>query len=285
MAGTAQHLPTPAPAGPAEWTLRALCVGAALGICVPATASLPALWTDARFMGHGYLIPLVSLFLLFSQRAALRDALREGEPARHGALVVLATSAAMVLAVLGSTGFVAGMLIPAVLLATAYALAGVRLARASFVPIAFLALMTPPPRFLTTELLFRLKLLVTDLSVSVLRALDYTVAASGNQVLLPGHELFVADACSGLASIITLLPLSAVIAYFLCRGIWRRLVIIGAVVPLAIAGNVVRIVVTVALVSRHGIEYAQGLLHESFGLTTFALGTLCLSLLARVLDR
>ena len=115
------HLATqpsaPTQPGAAGWTLRALCALAALVACAPATASLPALWTDARFMGHGYLIPLVSAFLLFNERERIREALLRAQPPAHGALVALASSSLMALAVLGSSGFTTGMMIPAVLLA------------------------------------------------------------------------------------------------------------------------------------------------------------------------
>jgi exosortase len=110
-----------------------------------------------------------------------------------------------------------------------------------------------------------------------------TVLAEGNQILLPEHTLFVADACSGLTSVVTMLPIACTLAYFLTRGVWRRLVVVGSVVPLAMAGNVVRVLVTVKMVSVIGGEAAQGLLHESFGIATYAIGTLALVGIARFL--
>ena len=86
-----------------------------------------------------------------------------------------------------------------------------------------------------------------------------------------------------LTSIVTLLPLGVVVAYLLSHGVWRRLVIVASVVPIAVVGNVARVVITVALVASRGIGYAEGMLHESFGVVTFAVGTLVLLLLARVL--
>jgi exosortase len=93
----------------------------------------------------------------------------------------------------------------------------------------------------------------------------------------------VADACSGLTSLVTLTPLAAVIAYFLAQGMWRRALILLATVPIAMLGNVARVIVTVVLVSQFGVSYAEGLLHDSFGLATFVLGTGVLLGLARLL--
>jgi exosortase len=128
-----------------------------------------------------------------------------------------------------------------------------------------------------------LKLFVTHVSITILHAAGETVVAEGNTILVPGHTLFVADACSGLTSIVTLLPLACVVAYFLSRGFWRRAVVVASVIPLAIAANVARVVATVALVSRLGTEIAQGVLHESFGLVTYVVGTLAVIGVAKVL--
>ena len=103
----------------------------------------------------------------------------------------------------------------------------------------------------------------------------------GNQIVVPGHTLFVSDACSGLTSIVTLLPVACILAYFVARGVWRRAVVVASVVPLTMAANVIRVVATVKLVSVIGIEAAQGVLHESFGIATYAFGTVALVGVAR----
>jgi exosortase/archaeosortase family protein len=73
------------------------------------------------------------------------------------------------------------------------------------------------------------------------------------------------------------------VAYFFSRGVWRRAAVIASVVPLALAANVVRVVVTVLLVSRLGEGVAQGALHEGFGMVAYAAGILAVLLVARVL--
>ena len=83
--------------------------------------------------------------------------------------------------------------------------------------------------------------------------------------------------------IVTLLPLACIVAYFLSHGVWRRAVVVASVVPLALAANIFRVIVTVQLVSSQGVEFAQGLLHESFGVATYVLGTLAVIGVARIL--
>ena len=91
---------------------------------------------------------------------------------------------------------------------------------------------------------------------------------------LPGDlSLFVAEACSGITSLITLLPIGVFIAYFTESVLWRRLVLVGAVIPIALAMNLVRVVLTVLLSINVSVEFAtQGPLHEWAGVATYVVG-------------
>lgn len=265
---------------------RALVWAAALAtamLCIPAFQSLAYLWQMNEFYGHAYAVPAVAAYLAFGNRAAVARALRPPQPPALGAPVALAAALLLVVAVVGDAGFLAGLAVPLVLAATLYAVGGVRLLRPLLLPLAFLALMVPPPAFLRDQILVRLKLFVTETAVGLLQRTGLTVTAEGNQILLPEGPLFVADACSGLTSIVTMLPIACIVAWFLSHGIWRRLLVVASVVPLAIVGNIVRVLATVLLVSRLGIEAAQGALHESFGLATYVIGTLAVIGVARLL--
>jgi exosortase len=263
--------------------LAGLALALAVALSAPALQGLSHMWRDSDFYGHAYLIPLVAVYLGWSRRTEIRAALRPLEPPVGGWLVVFAAACFEVLMVIGDVGFAAGLGIPLLLGAVTWAIGGFPLLRPLGLSFFFLALMVPPPRFFLYELLFRLKLFVTHVAIEILHAAGATVAAEGNTILVPGHTLFVADACSGLTSIVTLLPLACVVAYFLSRGFWRRAVVVASVIPLAIAANVARVVATVALVSRLGTEIAQGVLHESFGLVTYVVGTLAVIGVAKVL--
>lgn len=258
-------------------------VAIAVALCLPALANLSFLWRDSQFYGHAYAIPLVAAYLAYQERRALGAAMRDLRPPASGPVVAFGAAAFVVLALMGDAGFAAGVGIPLVLGATAFAIGGLALMRPLVLPLVFLALMVPPPRFLTYEILFRLKLFVTQSAVALLHAAGVTVVAEGNQILVPGHTLFVADACSGLTSIVTLLPLACIVAYFLSHGVWRRALVVASVVPLSLAANIFRVIVTVQLVKSWGIEFAQGVLHETFGLATYVIGTLAVIAVARIL--
>jgi exosortase len=255
----------------------------AVSVALPAILGLRFLFERIEFYAHGFLVPFVAGYLAWGKRREIRRALLRLEPPRWGALVTLAAGTFELFMIVGDVGFLAGIGIPLVLGSAAYAVGGMGLVRPLALPLAFLALMVPPPRFVLYEILFRLKLLVTRLAVELLQAVGTPVLAEGNQIVVPNHTLFVADACSGLTSIVTMLPIACTIAYFLTRGVWRRALVVASVLPLALGANVVRVILTVKLVPLIGIAAAQGSLHQSFGIATYAVGTLALVGVARLL--
>jgi exosortase len=280
MVDDARGVVPPSPAVLLRWA----CVVSALLALLPGLRLLSWIWDRSDYLAHGYLIPAVSLWLVWVRRDELLRILQEGKAPASGPLWVGLAALFESVAVAGEVASAAGLGLPLLLAATAYALGGRPLLVAAGMPIGLLALMVPPPGFVLDRVLMDLKNIVVVVSVEILHALGYTVAAMGNRLLVPGHELFVAHACSGLTSIVTLSPLAVVVAYFMGRGVWRRAVIVASIVPLAMLGNIIRVTGTVALVSSHGIEYADGLLHESFGMVTFLAGTVALLVVARLVE-
>ncbi|MFI5314434.1 MAG: exosortase/archaeosortase family protein [Myxococcota bacterium] len=261
--------------------LRAACVAALAAAVLPGLRMLSFIWDTSEYLGYGYLVPASSVALCFATRAQIRAALRQAEVPAWGAAWVLAAAAIESLGVLGDVATLAGVGVPLMFAATAYALGGEPLLRALRLPIAFLVFMVPPPDFLLDGALLALKSLVIQAAVALLQLGGAAVAAQGNRLFVPKHELFVANACSGLRSIVTLLPLAVVVATFAARGAWRRALILISVVPFAVLGNIARVITTVLLVSHWGDAYAQGTLHDGFGFATFGLGAVALVALAR----
>lgn len=263
--------------------LRWACVAVAFSATIPAFRLLGVIWEQSEFLAHGYVIPAVSVWLAVSNRRAILAGIREGQVPASGPLVVLVAALLELIAVSGEVAMAAGAGVPVLLGSTAWALGGRKLLRECALPLGFLFLMIPLPHIVEMRILIELKLIVTRVAVGLLQLAGYSVAHVGNRVLLPDHELFVADACSGFTSIVTMLPLSVVVAFFLSRGVWRRLAIVASVLPLAFAGNIARVFITVALVASGWVEFREGLLHDNLGMATFTLGTLALVGIAKVL--
>jgi exosortase len=164
---------------------------------------------------------------------------------------------------------------------------GVRWLRALAFPVGFLIFMVPPPSSWIAPLVVRLQLFVSSASIAVLEAFSVQVKREGNVLSLPGGEsLFVAEACSGVTSIITLAPLAVLLAHFTLKRWGPKLVLFAAVVPLAMAGNLVRVVATVLGALELGAEHVtEGPLHEAAGLLTYVVACGLMLALGALLQR
>lgn len=244
----------------------------------PLLVRLAGEWSTREEYGHGFLVPVVSLFALLRERRKLAGLPREGSM-----LGLVGLLLAILLYAVGTAAgltVVAGLAFPAALAAAVAWLRGPQWLRALAFPIAFLAFAIPLPESWLAPLVVRLRLFVSEAAVLVLQAASLPVAREGNVLVLPeGSQLFVADACSGVSALVTLTPLAVLLAWFTERGLPRRLVLVAAVLPIALAGNLVRVVGTVLAALRFGPEAAtEASAHESLGLLAYVGG--CLALLA-----
>jgi len=253
-------------------------IGLLAVVFAPALLALARVWSSVDYYSHGFLVPVVAYWM------SRKKGHRLGAPGRdtRGALV-LGLSALVYAAglVQGSVSLQGLAVVLAVVGTVALFWGPAGLRRYAF-PLAFLLFMVPLPPSLISPLIVWLQLKVTLTSVSLLQTIGYTVLRQGNVVLLPGGgSLFVADACSGITSIVTLLPLGVMLAYFRAQSRLQGFALVAAVIPVAMIGNLVRVLVTVSAATHFGVEQATtGPLHESAGLLTFVLE--CLSLIGLV---
>jgi exosortase len=243
----------------------------------PALIDLSEVWGRYEYYSHGYLVPLAALWAASAQRHVLRRLPRERSPL-GGALLVLS----LLLYLVGRLAAILslqGLALVASVAAAVYFARGLAWVRSLGFSIGYLIFMVPVPENLITPFIAKLQLFVSSAAIRVVHALDMPVYRDGNVMHLPGGEsLFVAEACSGITSILTLIPLAVFLAYFTQPNWTRRCVLIVSVIPLAMLGNLARVVITIWVAQRFGSEMATAdWLHTLAGLLTYVLG--CLALL------
>lgn len=144
-------------------------------------------------------------------------------------------------------------------------------------PMAFLLLMIPLPQSLVNVVAFPLQLIAAQWAVSLLQTIGIPVLLEGNIIHLAGGDLFVAEACSGLRSLMALLTLGVVFAHFFRRNnLPLQIILVASTIPIAIVVNSLRVAVTGLLAHEFGQEAAGGFIHEFQGLITFSLAFLLL---------
>ncbi len=257
----------------ADWIFAVLLVVAYF----PALVSMSEVWSRLDYYSHGYLVPAVALWAASGQRHLL-----PGLPVSREPWGLLGVGAALIFYLIGLSSGVVSLQGVSLVLAVAsalYYLRGAAWLRALLFPVAYLLFMVPIPSAWLAPVIVRLQLAVSAAAVWLMQMAGVAVVREGNVIDLPGvGALFVAEACSGITSIITLTPLAVLLAYFTERSLARRLVLVAAVFPLAMLGNLVRVVGTIVAAREFGVEAAtEGLFHGSTGLLTYVLG--CLALL------
>jgi len=247
-------------------------------VYVPAVMSMVQVWNRVDYYSHGFMVPVVAIWVASQQSRRFRRIPRERDT--RGLIAIAASLAMNAWGVLSGSAFVAGIgVVSGVAGATLY-LCGSRWLRLLTFPVGFLIFMVPLPATWITPIIVQLQLLASEVAVDLLQWGGMSLLREGNVIQLPGGEsVFVAEACSGITSIVTMLPLGVLLAYFTERSQLRRTVLVASVIPLATLGNLLRIVGTLLACRYVGVETAtKGPLHDLSGVGTYVLG--CLALLA-----
>jgi exosortase D (VPLPA-CTERM-specific) len=227
---------------------------------------LYANWQREEY-SHGFLIPLICVFLLWRRRdqfAALS--------LRGSWLGVAVVALGLLLYFLGTVTSIVGAdayALVVVIAGCALAVLGWQGFRLAWAPIALLLLMVPLPTFWYNNLSSQLQLISSQVGVAIIHALGVSAFLEGNVIDLGSYKLEVAEACSGLRYLFPLMTLGAMVAYLFKSRAWTRWCIVLSTVPIAVLMNSLRIGIIGLLVDRFGIAQAEGFLHQFEGWVIF----------------
>jgi exosortase D (VPLPA-CTERM-specific) len=241
----------------------------------PGVTDMVERWTATdSYYGHGPLIPLVSGWLVWRERAALARIPR-GSSAL-GLAAVAAAVAVLAFSLLEDIHFTQNFALVLAIAGVALTLLGAPLVRATWFALAYLCVAVPLPQMVVANLTFSLKMLAAQLSVAAISAAGFPVVLDGATIHLASTSVTVEDVCSGLRTMVALVALSLIFAYFE-RSRWKAALTLALAVPIAIVANIVRILI-LCVFSAYGLRAAhEGPGHEATGLAVFAVALLLLS--------
>ncbi len=239
-------------------------------------------WMNLPDFSHGFFMPLVSAYLVWDRRHQLKSL--EVQPSATGILLLLVGIFLLMIGNLAHESFTMRFSFLVVLSGMVVFLTGWKIFYAFLFPIAYLIFMIPIPSILLQKITFPLQLLVSQLSQHFLEAIGVPILREGNIIILWNVKLEVAEACSGIRSLISILAIGTFGAYLTRKNIIKKAIIILSCIPIAILANVVRVVGTVLLTSKYGSSIAEGFSHDIAGLLTFFLGLLLLILVGVILS-
>jgi len=240
-------------------------------------------WSNDPNYSHGFLVPLIAGYFVWQKWPQLKSL--SVRPSNSGVLVVIASLLLLIFGFAGTEYFSMRSSLVFLLVGVALYWFGWAVLKELSLPLGFLLFMVPLPYIVYDALAFPLKLLVARFSVNVLKMIGIAVIREGNIIIFPQTVLEVADACSGLRSLMSLLALAVAYAFFSQRSNIKRLIMVFSAIPIAIITNMFRVIVTGILAQYYGAAAAEGFFHEFAGMAVFALAMLLLFLLGALLRK
>ena len=238
-------------------------------------------WYSLQDYSHGPFVPLFAAFLIWDKRKVL-----SATPIKQtwaGIVLVVFSIAVLILGVYGVELFTARISFIMLLIGLIWTFFGWAMVHALRFPLLVLLLAIPFPAIVFNQITFPLQLLASRIASDILPLLGVPTLHEGNIIKLPIMDLEVAEACSGIRSLMSLFTLAVFYGYFLERTTSRRVILALASIPIAVAANVVRIVGTGLCVQYWDPDKALGFFHEFSGWVMFVISLACLYLVHRIM--
>lgn len=239
-------------------------------------------WSVDENYSHGFLIVPIALYLVWERRTKL--AAEPLRPSALGLLVVVGSIAVLAAGILGAELFLTRIALLGTLVGAVLFLAGWTWLRILAFPLAFLLLMVPIPAIIFNQVAFPLQLLASRFGEASLMLAGVPVLREGNVITLSNTSLEVAEACSGIRSLISLLTLAIVYGYLIEQRTWARVALALASIPVAIVANGVRVAGTGIAAHYVGPEAAQGFFHTFSGWLVFVVAFVLLFAVQRLIS-
>jgi len=250
----------------------ALLVTVLLALYAPVLVHLVRQWWTDPDYSHGFLVPLLSAYLIWQRRDKLAAVARK--PSNWGVLVVLGSLGLLFLGSLGAELFLTRISIIGTICGLIAYFSGWKLLRAMAFPLAFLLFAVPIPVIIYNEIVFPLQFVASRFATSCLETLNlFPIMREGNVLIMPGMRLEVVEACSGIRSLMSLLALAAGYGYLAEKSTVVRWFLFLAMVPLAIVSNGTRVMITALMTNYIGPKAAEGFMHEFSGWVIFVVAT------------
>ena len=284
----AQELQTPA-ITKNPWSLRnarfawgsALVGALTLAVYCRVLAKLVTDWWQIPDFSHGFLVPIFAAYLVWAKRKTLLNI--KVAPTWSGVAVVALGLVVLLLGVYGAELFLSRISLVILLAGLVLSFGGWQLLKELRFPLLVLLLAIPIPAIIFNEITFPLQILASKLAGALLPLFGVPVLREGNIIELSAMKLEVAEACSGIRSLMSLFTLAIFYGYFLEKSFPRRVILALASIPIAIAANAVRIFGTGLCVQYWDPDKAVGFFHEFSGWVIFLVSLGCLFIVHRAM--
>lgn len=249
----------------------------------PVVPAMVGTWLNHSDNSHALLVPLIAMYFVWIKREELGRIEISGSAV--GGLFLAGTLVVYLVSIVGGIAVFARLMIVFSLFGLLWSCMGWQVVRVLAFPLGFLVFMVPVPDSVLGMVSFPLQLLATKIAAGAIQFCSIPVYREGNMLYFVHAQLEVAEACSGIRSIISLTMLSVIFAHLSGNGWWRKALLIFSAIPIAMLANILRVSGTGILAHFFGNKVARGFLHEFSGLAIFVFGLVLLFLVFNLLNR
>jgi exosortase len=279
MASAADKLPEHSQAAPARavpWSAIVWFTALLILSSFPILKYLVQTWAGDEDFTHGFLVAPMAAWIAWQRREQILS--MQLKPAWWGLGIMAWGAAQAYVGTLGAELFLQRSSVLILLVGILLVTGGTALVRELSFPLLLLPFMIPLPTVIYNKITFPLQLFASWVAEGTLNFLGYPVLRDGNILELASQKLSVAEACSGIRSLMSLSFLSLVYAYFFDSRVWMRWVLFAATIPIAIMANAGRVTIT-GILSEINPELARGFFHEMEGYVIFIIAAVMLGCL------
>ncbi len=247
---------------------------------LPVLIDLVADWYHDDNYSHGFLVPLVSAWFLWRRREELRTATYRYTPA--GWVMIAFALVVYVMGTAGAEYFTVRTSLVFLIFGLTWTFGGKNALKIAWFPIAFLLFMIPIPYVIYYSATFPLQLFASKVSGVGLDIIGVPHVRAGNIIHLPGYSLEVAEACSGMRSLVSLLALGAAYSRLTQPRLAWQIILFLSTIPIALAANAFRVWATALGAYAISPKVAEDFLHEFSGIVVFVVSFIFLFILGGI---
>jgi exosortase len=248
---------------------------------IPVLVRLARQWLNDENASHGLIVAPLAVWLIWTARARWRAA--DVAPSQIGLIVLFGSLAVYAAGMLGAELFLVRVSLVGVAAGAVLYIWGWRHLRLIVFPLALFALAVPLPAILLNQVTFPLQLVASRVGEAAISAGGIPVLREGNVLMLANTTLEVAEACSGIRSLVSLVTLAVVAAYFRGGRTAGGVALVLLAVPIAVAANAARVAGTGIAAHFWGTSAAEGFFHVFSGWLVFGVAAALMVLSERLI--
>ncbi len=238
-------------------------------------------WLNNQYYSHGFIVPIISIYIIWGMRKELSNI--ERKQSQTGLILFIASIILYGVASVSTIRFLSGLSLIVTIYGTVLYLYGWEFTKRISFPILFLLLAIPIP---FVDIVAPPTQVISAVSSASLASISgIPVQREGLVLNMPTGKFEVAIECSGINSIISLLMISIIYAFILEGSLLMKFTIVLSSIPLALIGNILRIVSILTVANKYGQETALNYFHDFSSLLLFSIALIGLFIVGRSFGR